>query len=1018
MPQKKETSIQAETESDLHFGPFRLEQAKRLWRGNQQVGVRPRPLAVLRYLAERPGQVITGEELLKRLWPGIYVTKTVLRVCVRELRQALREDSAIPRFIETVGRQGYRFIAPFAASPPASGSRLRATSVQSEEENRRLGTWNAKLETLFVGRQQELARLQSSFAHAQRGERQLLLLAGEAGIGKTTLADRFLDLARASGHTRIGRWQCVEHYGSGEAYLPLLEALGQLCREVDGERVLGVLRRYAPLWLAQLSGLLEADEQEAVQRQIQGSSREPMLRELAEAVEVLAAESELILVLEDLQWSDVSTLEVLAYLAQRRQPARLYILGTYRPADVVVQEHPLRSIVQELSGRRQCEELPLELLTETEVEEYLRQRFGQSPTIPLLSQLICRRTDGNALFVVSFVDYLVQQGLLSAADGQVEIRADRSLLQKFVPETVQQMIARQIERLPENEQRLLGVASVGGRTFTAAEVAGVLGRALEDVEEVYDHLASREHLIAVAGVAEWQDETVTARYEFRHALYQQVLYEQIGEARRIRLHRQLSEWKERQYGDQAAEIAGELAVHCAEGRDYRRAVEYHCRAGETALRRSAYREAVTHCREGLDLLERVPDKSERQRQELALRMVLSSVLTPTQGFGAEELMQNLSRARELCLALNDDATLVSVLAGLGRLYDLRSDRAASQKLMEEELSLLGRIEEPALALQLHTHLGTTSILRGALRQAREHHARTLALYDPQCHRDLVLRFTLDPAVIAGVLSGWSLWLAGWPDQARSQVQQSLSWVEELGNPYSRIVAFSNAARVYLWCGAQEEVESFAEKGTRLAHEYGVSPFVTVGEVLRGCLHVERKEPKEGLSLLTQGISRYRSLGARYLLPLYLSSVAEALRQSGRIEEGLNTIAEALHSTETNLDVFWIAELHRLRGELLLRKVQPQKSPRAKARGQHSALRIPHFAMEAEECFLQALSIARQQEAKSLELRATMSLSRLWRQQGKKAEAGKLLAEIYSWFTEGFDTVDLREARTLLDDLRA
>jgi predicted ATPase len=495
-----------------------LEQAKRLWRGNQQVEVRPRPLSVLRYLAERPGQLLTGEELLKRLWPGIYVTKTVLRVCVHEVRQALREDSAVPRFIETVGRQGYRFIGSVVSGRSVASRPSPEATIQS------LITDGSDQATYFVGRERELARLRAAFARTQRRERQMLLLSGEARIGKTTLADRFLDLVRTSGHACIGRGQCVEHYGSGEAYLPLLEALGQLCREVEGERILNVLRRYAPLWLAQLSGLLETDEQEAVRRQVQGSSRERMLRELAEAVEALAAESVLILILEDLQWCDVSTLEVLAYLAQRRQPAKLYILGTYRPTDVVVQEHPLRSIVQELAGRRQCEELPLELLTEVEVEEYLRQRFGQSPTLPALSQLIYRRTDGNALFVVSFVDYLLQQGLLSTADGQVEIRADLSTLQKFVPETIQQMIARQLERLPESEQQLLGVASVGGRAFTAAEVAGVVGRPLEDVEEVYDHLADREHFIAVVRIAEWPDDTVTACYKFRHALYQQVLY--------------------------------------------------------------------------------------------------------------------------------------------------------------------------------------------------------------------------------------------------------------------------------------------------------------------------------------------------------------------------------------------------------------------------------------------------------------------------------------------------------------
>jgi hypothetical protein len=212
---------------------------------------------------------------------------------------------------------------------------------------------------------------------------------------------------------------------------------------------------------------------------------------------------------------------------------QLCILGTYRPVEVVVREHRLRPVVQELYGRRLCEELPLELFTEAEVEEYLRRRFGRSTVLPELSQLIYRRTDGTARFMVSFVDYLLRRGLIADAGNQLEIRADLAALHTLVPENLQQMILRQIERLPAEEQELLQVASVSGMTFTAAEVAGVVGRAPEEVEEVYDRLASRESLIVVAGIAEWPDGTVTVRYEFRHALYQQVLYEQLGQGQRI-----------------------------------------------------------------------------------------------------------------------------------------------------------------------------------------------------------------------------------------------------------------------------------------------------------------------------------------------------------------------------------------------------------------------------------------------------------------------------------------------------
>jgi predicted ATPase len=279
--------------------------------------------------------------------------------------------------------------------------------------------------------------------------------------------------------------------------------------------------------------VVKAGEIEELRRQVQGYSQKQMLRQLTEAVDALAADAVVVLVFEDLQWSDTATLEVVAYLAQRRWPARLYILGTYRPAEVVVKGHPLRRVIQELYGRRQCEELALELLTEAEVEEYLTRGFGCSAAVSALSKTIYNYTDGNALFVVNFVDYLLQRKLLIAVDGQWKVRAESTVLKDLVPETLQQLITWQIERLTLEEQHLLEVASVSGRTFSAVEVAKVMGRALEEVEEVYDALASTGQFIAGAGVMEWPDGTVTVRYEFRHALYQQVLYEQLGQGQRI-----------------------------------------------------------------------------------------------------------------------------------------------------------------------------------------------------------------------------------------------------------------------------------------------------------------------------------------------------------------------------------------------------------------------------------------------------------------------------------------------------
>jgi len=284
-----------------------------------------------------------------------------------------------------------------------------------------------------VGRELELAQLHTYFAKALHGERQIIFVAGEPGIGKTTLVEAFLQQVIAEDDFWLGRGQCIEHYGAGEAYLPLLDALGRLGRESEGQRLIELLNQQAPTWLVQMPALLTAPELEMLQRKTQGATRERMLRELAEAVERLTAERPLVLWLEDLHWCDVSTLDWLAFVARRREPARLLVIGTYRPVDVLVQGHPLRAVKQELQTRGYCRELLLDFLSEEEVAEYLTWRFtapspanagegrgeGRSPAaLQRLARIIHRRTDGNPLFMVNMVDYLVVRGVLVQSDGR------------------------------------------------------------------------------------------------------------------------------------------------------------------------------------------------------------------------------------------------------------------------------------------------------------------------------------------------------------------------------------------------------------------------------------------------------------------------------------------------------------------------------------------------------------------------------------------------------------------------
>ncbi len=484
-------------EQHLLFGPFRLDpSAERLWHGKQEVTLRAKPFAVLRYLVEHPGRVVTKEELLKTVWAGTYVSKTVLKVCVREIRAALEEEVAAPHYIKTVGHLGYQFVGAEPAEEPDTKARADRRAVRR-----------------IVGRSRESAQLQRWLTHAARGARCLVFVTGEPGIGKTALVDLFLDRVQATGQVRIGRGQCVEHYGAGEAYLPVLEALSQLGRTPGGQQVLDVLHRYAPTWLVQLPALVSEADLEALQRKVQGATRERMLREMAEALEALTAERPLVLIFEDLHWSDFSTLELLAYLARRRERARLLVLGTYRPTEVIVHDHALKGITQELQAHAQCEELRLELLTVGDVTEYVAGRFavgvrgqrqGPAAATPFqqLAQVIHRRSDGNALFMVNLVEHLVGQGLVVEAEGHWQVQGNVEELARGVPQSLRQLIEGQIERLSAEEQQVLEVASVAGAEFAVAAVAAGSRQEAEAVEEVCEDVAWQGHFLHEGGLAE------------------------------------------------------------------------------------------------------------------------------------------------------------------------------------------------------------------------------------------------------------------------------------------------------------------------------------------------------------------------------------------------------------------------------------------------------------------------------------------------------------------------------------
>ena len=477
------------------------------------------------------------------------------------------------------------------------------------------------------------------------------------------------------------------------------------------------------------------------------------------------------------------------------------------------------------------------------------------------------------------------------------------------------------------------------------------------------------------------------------------------------------------YGARAAEIAGELAAHGTQGHDYDKGTKYHLHAADNALRVSAYREAITHSQQGLELLAHLPATPERDRQELAIRMSLHVALGAVRGRGTQEVEENLKQAQELACKVNDEKAFVSMVVALGRLYVTRSDRARALRIAEEDSRLVEQVRDPALAIQLHTQLGTIHTFCAEYAQARAHQTQALTLYATAGGESLSFSSGLDPLVIVYSLFSLSLWLSGWLDQSKRQYHNLLARAVQLADTSSRVNASTNAAILALLRGDLDEARQLADQSVRRAMEHGSLMSIAMGVVVQGCIAVRGGDLETGINTLKKALPDYRATDAQTLLPVFLSFLAEALSQCGKSEEAFTTIKEALRLAETGLEVYWEAELNRVKGELTLQSqtshrqvAGKSKTSRDKSKASQPTSGVQRLEAEAEDCFLKAIEIARRQEAKSLELRAVMSLSRLWQQQGKKAAARQLLAETYDWFTEGFDTQDLQEAKALLTQL--
>jgi predicted ATPase/DNA-binding winged helix-turn-helix (wHTH) protein len=590
------------------FACFQLDtQNECLWRNGERIPLTPKPFAVLRYLVENPQRLVTHDELLEALWPETYVQPQVLRTYVLELRKVFNDDAGNARFIETVPKRGYRFIAPIEET---------ASSATGFEQKA-----GAPVPSGLVGRATELEEFHRAMAEVLKGDRQVLFVTGEVGIGKTALVDAFCRQLGSSGQARMARGQSVEGFGGKEPYFPVMEALTQLCTESGDGKGLRVLQQKAPNWHAKLAVVMTSEIKPAPASAVPS---ERLLGELCDALEAMAVEAPLILVFEDLHWADHSTLDLISALARRRAQAKLMLIATFRPADVSDAQHPLKGLKQDLVTRKLCIEIALRPLAKGAVAEYLARELHQPKPPSGLTSFLHQHSEGNPLFMIAVLEHLISQNYLRRQDDLWELTSPLAEIDMGVPAALSELIELQIERLDPTDQRLLEAASLIGVIFPAWAAAAALNGDLEEIEDQYEKLTRRLNFLNPAGHDELPDGTQSAFYVFAHGLYREVLYKRQSSSRRTRRHCRVAEKLLQLFAGREQDVACELATHFEAAGDWLRAADALMTSAKAYLRRGDRGEAVLLMRQAGALVENLPER-ERAEAGAKIRKQISSL---------------------------------------------------------------------------------------------------------------------------------------------------------------------------------------------------------------------------------------------------------------------------------------------------------------------------------------------------------------------------------------------------------
>ena len=888
---------------------------------------------------------------------------------------------------------------------------LAVYQVEEESEARsRLEVAAAKGLSPLIGRSSQLATLRDRWQNAQKGTGHVMLLGGEAGIGKSRLVQALREQVSEEPHTWLEA-HCFP-YLQHSALSPTIDLLWRAlnfkrtdspAQKLDKlERVLAAYElsptETVPIFANWLGLPLPVDRYAPLSLPPQ-QQRRRVLEGLRIWLTKAAARSPVIGVVEDLQWADPSTLESLALFMEQVPRAPILLVFTFRPDFHI----PWRLTSY-------MTHLPLGRLADDEVEA-LSQYVTQGRSLSSEAHaLLVTKADGVPLFVEELTKMMLETGAFATST------TGRTSSLSTIPTTLNDVLMARLDR----SQAAKEIAQLGatiGREFSYE-----LLQAVSPVDE--DTLQLALTTLVDAELLYQRGVPPQASYFFKHALIQDAAYQSLRKRSQRHYHQRIAETLEARSGELREAQAEVIARHYTEAQLFAPAIRYWQLAGQQATDRSALAEATHHLRTALELLQRLPETSERHHHELNLQIALGGPLIATQGYGAAAVEQCYARALILCRQIGETPRLLRTLLGLEAFYFIRAQLSTAQQLAEQCLELARRQTQPGPLVQAYWTLGQTFFHRGRFPEALAQVERGIVLYTPELHQPRALQ---DPGVMCLAYAALAQWCLGYPGRAFQHGHKMLTLARSLGHRFSLAFALNIAATLHVLRGEISAAETLTTEVLLLCQEYGFPVWAAYGKVLRGWIRGQRGARKPAWEELQRGMKEWEATGAEVTRTAFLALLGHAHACIGHGDDARKTVDQALHLALQNEEYYGITELWRLKGELILRKFKVQGS-KFKVDNSQSACPLRWGAirllppsggnpqLEAEDCFHRALAIARQQQTKAFELRAALSLSRLWKRQGKRDAARELLAEVYGKFTEGFEMPDLRRAQVMLEQL--